>query len=172
MSSNTSNVVIGHLSPHDWMAYKATRLRSLQEAPDSFGSTYKREAAFTEEQWVARLSPSTNMIASTTLMAVEDNIGVGLISGVISAGVPEQANVYQMWVAPECRGCGVGTSMLDLLVGWAKQHHVQSLMLAVTTSNNEAVSLYASYGFKDTGDAEPLREGSELICKSMQLTFA
>ena len=32
------------------------RLAALQEAPDAFGSTYAREAPFTREQWLARIS--------------------------------------------------------------------------------------------------------------------
>ena len=34
--------------------FKAVRLRALQESPFAFGSTFAREAQFTDEEWVRR----------------------------------------------------------------------------------------------------------------------
>ncbi|KAH6677840.1 hypothetical protein F5X68DRAFT_245578 [Plectosphaerella plurivora] len=48
--------------------YKSFRLLSLQLSPESFGSTYAREAAFTPEAWTSRI---TNLLA-TTIVAVSD----------------------------------------------------------------------------------------------------
>jgi len=50
-----SNFEIKSLSECDWREYKTIRLESLQDSPDSFGSTYEREISFSPEQWKSRL---------------------------------------------------------------------------------------------------------------------
>ena len=48
-------VEIREVTPADWEVMREIRLAALQEAPYAFGSTYAREASFTQEQWLARL---------------------------------------------------------------------------------------------------------------------
>lgn len=52
--------------------YKEFRLLSLQLSPESFGSTYAREAKFTKDIWEARLS---NPLASSIIITSDPNPG-------------------------------------------------------------------------------------------------
>lgn len=49
--------------------YKAFRLYSLKTAPNSFGSTYEREIAFTNDVWYNRLASPL----ATTFIAVQSD---------------------------------------------------------------------------------------------------
>lgn len=43
------------LTPQDWQLYKLARLNSLEDAPDSFGSTYEQEVTLSDTEWQTRL---------------------------------------------------------------------------------------------------------------------
>jgi hypothetical protein len=58
--------------------YKAFRLLALQTAPDMFGSTYEREIAFTNDEWLARLTTPS----ATSFLATQENKVVGTITTV------------------------------------------------------------------------------------------
>ena len=49
-------VVVREVIPDDWQTLRDIRLAALREAPYAFGSSYAREAPFTEEQWRGRIS--------------------------------------------------------------------------------------------------------------------
>jgi len=163
-----SQYKIIELSTSDWSEYKSIRLNSLQDSPDSFGSTYEIEAAFTMEQWKSRLSVSPVTHDSLALAAVADKSFIGLVSCVIHTSDSKSAHLYQMWVSPNYRGMGVGTALIDRAKKWAASSGVRKLLLSVTTVNAEAFSLYQSIGFHPVGDLEPLREGSSLQSQPME----
>jgi len=76
-----------------------------------------------------------------------------------------------MWVAPDCRGQGVGRALLDAAVAWARSAGADALMLDVTVSNSPAVHLYEQAGFVPAGNPKPLRPGSPLQSRSLRLSF-
>lgn len=163
---------IRKLSPEDWCEYKTIRLESLRDAPDSFGSTLNREASFTPEQWQARLRVSKNIFDSVAYSAIVDHSSIGLVSCVVHASGDESAHLYQMWVSPGFRNGGVGTALLEHAKLWANDRGVRSLLLSVTKSNSEAISLYRAAGFMPVGKTEPLRDGSVLQSQFMRLNLA
>ena len=67
----------------DWETYKSLRLESLQDSPDSFGSTFERETKFTKKDWKSRLVPSENSIHVLPLVALANGKPVGLASGAV-----------------------------------------------------------------------------------------
>ena len=78
-------------------------------------------------------------------------------------------HVYQVWVAPEHRGRGVGQALLGAVIAWARESGVRQISLDVTCSNTAAMRLYARAGFLPTGEPEPLRPGSPLMKQGMRL---
>ena len=162
---------IKELSDSDWRGYKSIRLSSLQDSPNSFASTYEREASFSTEQWQARLRISSSIHDALALGAVVDESFVGLLSCVIHKPDTSSAHLYQMWVAPEYRGKGVGMALVDRIKSWACQRDVENLVLSVTTINTEAIALYKKLGFYSVGDSEQLRPGSKLKSQTMEITL-
>lgn len=159
------------LSESDWREYQTVRLASLQESPDSFASTYKRESGFTEDQWRARLRLSPTIRDAVALAAISDQTYIGLVSCVIHSSSSECGHLYQMWVAPEHRGKGIGTALIRQVIAWASNRDITSLVLSVTTTNDDAVALYQSIGFATTGETEPLRKRSKLHSQTMKMNL-
>lgn len=56
--------------------YKALRLHALKTDPKAFGSTYEREVAFEDEEWLKRLT-NTDAI---TIVAVQDRELIGTLT--------------------------------------------------------------------------------------------
>jgi len=162
---------IRKLSERDWLAYKSIRLESLRDSPDSFGSTYDHEASFAPEKWKSRLKTTPTMLDAVVVAAVANKKYIGLLSCVIGTPDTCRARLYQMWVSPEYRGSGVGTALIDRVRSWATARNVEKLVLSVTTTNSEAVSLYQSIGFTPFGSLEPLRAGSDLQSQDMTLNL-
>jgi len=169
--SSMNNIKIKELSDSDWREYKSIRLKSLQDSPDSFASTFEREVSFEPEQWKSRLQISPSIHDAIALSAIDDQSFIGLLSCVVHAPDTETAHLYQMWVSPQYRGMGVGTALLDRVKQWAISRGSSNLLLSVTTINFEAISLYRSIGFYSIGNTEPLRDGSNLRSQTMSLKF-
>ena len=153
------------LTPEDWGLYKTARLKSLRDSPDSFGSTYDQEAALSDSEWQSRLNLKLRALAALPLVAEMDGQAVGLAWGLIHEPDLEIARIYQMWVSPALRG--KAKTLLREIKAWALGKGCDLIALAVTTSNEAAVSLYSSSGFVATGQLEELRAGSALMVQPM-----
>ncbi len=162
------NHSIRKLSESDWLAYRDIRLRSLQDSPDSFGSTYEREVKFHAEQWKARLRVSPSNQDAVVLVAAVGDSFVGLLSCVIQRPADRSAHLYQMWVAPEFREGGIGKALMEQARKWAHKRKIGKFTLSVTTINSAAISLYKNVGFKPTGETELLRPDSSLASQIME----
>jgi GNAT superfamily N-acetyltransferase len=162
---------IRRLRPDDWRAYRDLRLRALADSPDAFGSTHAIESAKPDEFWRHRLIAAADQSAQLPLVAEGPTGLVGLVWGWIDPATPSEATVYQMWVAPESRGRGIGTALIDGVIAWAKANNAQVVTLRVTRGDTPATRLYARAGFVPFGDSEPLRPGSSVLTQPMCLTL-
>ncbi|MGP9566179.1 GNAT family N-acetyltransferase [Halomonas sp. AOP5-B2-8] len=158
---------ISLLTPEDWVLYKTVRLKSLRDAPNSFGSTYEQEAVLSDAEWQLRLDLQSRALNALPLIVQIGGLPVGLAWGVIHKPDVATAHIYQMWVSPALRGKGIATSLLREIKAWAIGYGCNLLALAVTTGNEGAVSLYKSSGFIATGQLEALRAGSTLCVQPM-----
>jgi RimJ/RimL family protein N-acetyltransferase len=150
---------VRYATPDDLEMWRDVRLRSLTDAPEAFGSTLERERAFTDEEWRDRLRPPA-------VLVVHDGRAIGLGGGFeVRPGV---LLVVAMWLEPAWRGRGLSRGVLDLIVDWARAHDLD-VELDVARGNPAARAAYERYGFVDTGDQAPLREGSPILTDRMVL---
>jgi len=56
MAYQLAGYTIRNFTPDAWPAYRALRLRALEDAPDAFGSTLADESVRPPEEWAARLA--------------------------------------------------------------------------------------------------------------------
>ncbi|MEO3925294.1 GNAT family N-acetyltransferase [Micromonosporaceae bacterium B7E4] len=142
------------VGPDDWESWREIRLRSLRQDPDAFGSTYEREAAFTEQTWRSRLDGTGG--PSVLAYAGDEVVGIG--AGWLHE--PGRLMVVAMWTAPDRRGEGIGRQVLDQVIGWADERGLL-VDLWVADGNPGARRLYERHGFRPDGRTAPIREGSE-----------
>ena len=143
-------VVVREAGPGEWETLRDMRLAALKEAPYAFGSTYEREAAFTEEKWRQRLSSRT----ATFFALLDDEAEPAGIAGVYEEN--GAADLVSMWVRPAARGKAVGDALVEEAADWAKAHGHATVYLWVTESNAPARKLYERCGFTPTGERQPL----------------
>jgi GNAT superfamily N-acetyltransferase len=161
-------VMVREIQADEWELLRDVRLAALREAPSAFGSTYAREAQFTEEQWRGRLSSR-----AVTFIAFSEEPGplepVGL------AGVYEEDNgnaqLVSMWVRPAARGLGVGQALVEAAADWSKARDHDTVYLWVTEANAAARGLYERSGFTPTGERQPLPSDASLpeirMCRAL-----
>lgn len=166
-----NKIIVRNLSSNDWELYKCIRLRSLQESPDAFSSTYEQEATFSNDKWLEQVNVGGRTKDALPLIAEIEGRAMGLACGVIHSANDKYAKVYQMWVEPSVRGRGVGKVLLQTIMRWAEETKMHGLKLDVTTSNIEALELYKAAGFVNLGEPVPLRPGSELSIQCMVMMF-
>ena len=70
--------------------------------------------------------------------------------GVMSIGVGE-AHILTVCVNPESQGQGYGRMMMQHLLDVARKRHADKAFLEVRPTNEVAIGLYRSMGFKDVG---------------------
>lgn len=160
------SIDVRQLTEQDWREYKRLRLASLQDAPDSFGSTFEKERMFSEAAWRARLT-ATKVATQLPLIVSLNGASVGLAFGVVHSNCDRCAHVYQMWVANSARGQGVGKLLLQEILDWAGTMNVAEVRLLVTVGNPAAIALYQKLGFQAKPELEPLRDGSKIMVQSM-----
>lgn len=179
-------VLVRQVTADDWELMRDTRLAALADAPSAFGSSYAREAGFTEEQWRGRFSER-----SVAFFAHDDSADPGAASAALAASGPastvpastgstttgpastgpatalpaglagvyvqdSEADLVSMWVHPSARGLGVGEALVAAAAAWAKASGYDKLFLWVTESNAPARRLYERLGFTPTGESQPL----------------
>lgn len=86
---------------------------------------------------------------------------IGMLFGRLDADV-EILDIGAMWVDPEARRQGVGASLVEAALEWAREAGAERSELWVTVGNDAAERLYAAAGYNPTGETEPLREGSQV----------
>ena len=146
---------IQRLTPGEGGRLKGIRLRSLRDAPDSFGSTFEEKSALPDESWRKQL------VDLATFVAVLEGGDVGIVRGSKCEETPGAAILISMWVAPEARGKGAGEALIDALVDWARSEGFVQLVLDVGDDNGPAIALYSRKGFEPSGETStlpPLRE--------------
>lgn len=135
-------VLVRETVADDWQALRGIRLAALRDAPYAFGSTYEREAAFDEADWLGRIASGGSFLAYLPEVNASDPAG-------LAGGYPESpatVELVAMYVRPSARGRGVGEALVAAVIDWARARDAASVHLWVTETNKPARLLYERCG--------------------------
>jgi len=161
--------VVDRLRPEGWRAWRELRLRALAESPDAFESTYEENVRVTAETWQQRARALAAPAADRAMfVAIDKATGewIGCAGGYVERGTP---NLISMWVTPEHRGRGVGTSLVEAVIDWARAAGHVHVRLDVVRGRDSAVRLYDRLGFLRTGRSTSMPRDPDLVEDEMVL---
>lgn len=146
-SAGLSRPAIRRLGPDDAVAFKALRLRGLQESPSAFASSHAEEVGQPLEQVAA-------MLGGEGLCGVHGAFVDGTLAAVAGLGrepfakMAHKLTLWGMFVAPEWRRRGLAQALVGHLLALAENEPgVRQVMLGVNARNHAALALYRSLGF-------------------------
>ena len=148
------NFIIRTLTVDDSIDYQKIRLRSLLDHPESYGSSYEEESARSDKdinQMFIDFKDSKNFIIGA--FSDKNNlIGILGVNREIKIKTRHKANIWGVYVIPEMRGKSIAKKLLlnaiDIL---RNDQYIRNLLLGVTITNEPAVRLYESLGFRTYG---------------------
>jgi len=147
--------------PQNIELFKTARLQALRDSPSAFGSTWQREANFSDEEWRARIDHWDGE-AGVGFLALDNDVPCGIAGALVDPSDRNQAQLVSMWTAPSHRRQGVGTLLIDAIGAWMRSRDVSALVLMVTSTNDPAIRFYERLGFAMTGRTEPYRNDPAL----------
>ena len=145
--------MIRRVEPSDSALLRRVRLRALATDPASFGSTHEREAAFPDQTWAERAARGAAGDDATTLLAIQNDESVGIVTAMRDETRRQLFYVVGMWVAPEARRKGIGRRLLNGIEEWIASCGGTSTQLSVTNAATAAMPLYKSAGYKPDGNS-------------------
>jgi ribosomal protein S18 acetylase RimI-like enzyme len=145
------DITVAVANPTDWKLLREIRLRALADSPRAFGSTLAAEQAYGEEHWRNRAAEGR------TFFARAGDLAVGLVAYYPEEGrPPTERQLVSMWVAPQARGSGLATDLVEAVKSAARADGAQVLTLFVTDGNDRARAVYERLGFRATGERQEL----------------
>lgn len=149
MSSAPDSIQIRLCSVADAPVFRELRLEALKSHPEAFSADYAANEQFPSTFWSERLSQNTNNDQQAIFFAVAGDELIGM-SGVRRGESPKTqhgAMIWGVYVRPGWRGHRLAERLLDACVGWARDHQVRLVKLAVVTTNIAAIRSYTRSGF-------------------------
>ncbi|ASK60782.1 GNAT family N-acetyltransferase [Virgibacillus phasianinus] len=117
----------------------------LITVPEEFNQTIPQQ-----RDWIQKLLDNKR---ETMMVAEVDSIVVGWI--VFQTRNPKRlahAGTFGMMIAQEYRGIGIGKMLINALLDWAEKNPlIEKVSLWVISTNQRAIALYESFGFKEEG---------------------
>ena len=167
-----TDVVIRRATLEDAPLLRRVRLRALATDPASFGSTYAREAAYSDDVWREWAAGGSAGDESAMLLALRGGEPVGLVTGRRDDTDRHVFHVFAMWVAPEARRTGVGRRLLDEIERWMTSSGGTLAKLSVTNEAAAARRLYESAGYEPDGQTAESRHTPGLLEIGMRKQLA
>lgn len=159
------------ITPEMASVLKDVRLRALKDTPLAFSSTYAKESAFPDEEWVRR---AERWRGGEAILYLAFDGAEEAACGMVACYAEEEDNVARghvisMWVDPKYRRAGVGKLLIEGLKNWARLRGLEGLKLMVTSVNRGAINFYERMGFVMSGQTGPYENDRSVFEHEMLL---
>jgi ribosomal protein S18 acetylase RimI-like enzyme len=157
-----TDVRVRTLGEEDWQEFKAIRLAALRDSPDAFAANADDEEGLEEDFWRLRMRRSVRIVALRVEGDGEAEVAGGRPVGVVSLGEGKDeegrvAEIFGLWVAPDARGTGVATRLVEASADRARHDGRTHVSYWVGTDNGRAVAFASGIGFRPTDFRRPMR---------------
>lgn len=144
MNNNTKdNYTLRRLLPVEWKEYKSIRLEALQTNPDMFGSNYLKEAAYSQNEWVALLENDARAI-----FALYDNdLLIGLTGVALKKEDTTTAILFASFIKKQYRGKGLSELFYQARIDWALYKKCKSIVVSHRAGNDISKAANQRFGF-------------------------
>lgn len=137
----------------DWEKFKKIRLEALELEPQAFGDSYSILSKKKDNYWKKELSNKKQVWYG--VFDNENLVGIGSIKFVKTLKFDHIAHLSGIYVRKEYRGRGVGKLLFKTRIDEAfKNPYIRKIKLIVNLSQENAIDLYKSFGFKVVGKME------------------
>jgi len=144
---------VNKLTTEDLLAFKNLRLEALELEPQAFGDSFSILSKKKDNYWKKELSTRKKV-----WYGAFDNdklVGIGSIKFVKTLKFDHIAHLSGIYVQKEYRGRGVGKLLFKTRIDEAfKNPYIRKIKLIVNLSQENAIELYKSFGFKVVGKME------------------
>jgi len=107
-------------------------------------SGFSGESLWTEKQILETLEAKNSIVIVAA-------VGPELVGFIAASKIERIIDVFIVVVAKPHQGKGLGRSLFDFLITWAKKQAMQEIILETRRSNQAAITLYKHVGFKEVG---------------------
>jgi GNAT superfamily N-acetyltransferase len=148
----------------EWSAIRDVRLVALQNTPDAFWATHAEEVDKPEAWWRDFIA------AGAWFLAWDGDRPVGIVAVLRGPELGDTTRrLISMWVEPPARGAGIGVSLVEAAIAWARSDGAREVQLEVLEGNEPAARLYERCGFRPTGATLALPRDPKLIEREYRL---
>ena len=147
---------VTRVRPDEWIVLKEVRLAALADSPGAFGSTHAVEADRVDDFWIERAERSSTSPDLATFLARLEGRVIGIVTAYRVEHAPTAVELVSMWTSPNGRRSGAGRLLVGAVTDWAVAGGAGDVGLWVMRGNTAALRFYASVGFSETAEYEPL----------------
>ncbi|MDT3497693.1 GNAT family N-acetyltransferase [Bacillus toyonensis] len=139
------------LTKEDAKKYWDLRLQALQVNPEAFITTY--EEAIRQENPIERVEGNLTSAISCTLGAFNEEKLIGVVTLLTEEkeAYKHKGHIVAMYVDAQNRRKGLARELIANAIQRARDIQLEQLTLGVVSTNEPAIKLYESMGFKTYG---------------------
>jgi len=100
---------------------------------------------------ILQVNPGESMLQRWIFVADEGGLKGFIVVKLLRADMAAEAEIENLAVAPQARRLGLGLALCKVAIEACESASVQAVTLEVRAGNRAALSLYARFGFEQTG---------------------
>lgn len=109
------------------------------------------QRCFPEDPWTVKMLEDTLQNDRSTVIGVYNRQINNMVAYGVLYNAADEADIANIAVMPENRGCGIGYSLLYKMIDFARYRGAKRIFLEVRESNSAAIRLYKKLGFTNIG---------------------